>query len=91
MILSGQLALAKTEGVSYIDYRTSESTIIEAKKMVQRLNTKRNFKKIECHACGKIPFSLRHLMWIKYSEDSNESSKRDRYVLASYVHPNRRT
>lgn len=91
MILSDQLALAKNEGVSYIDYNSTQATDIEAKKMIQKINKKRNFEEIECFACGKIPFTLRHLMWIKYREDSNEGRQQDRYVLACYVHPNRRT
>ena len=91
MILSDQVALANSDGVSYIDYNSTQSTDIGAKKMIQKMNTKRNFEKIECFACGKIPFSLRHLMWIKYREDSNESRQLDKYVLACYLHPNRRT
>lgn len=69
--------VASKEGLNYVNLgdTNQETILVSAEKIMKTLNKGKYFSSVENFAASAIPYTQRHVMWIKYKEEKQENEK----------------
>ena len=85
------LVIGSKEGLNYVNFLDSnlDKILISAETIMKTLNKDKYYSSVESFAVGAIPYTQRHLMWIKFTEE-NDDDEQEKIALASFMKPSRR-